>query len=86
MIAKIDRAYKAVEKYKATDPELYQNLVRRIKKESIFPRYALCTHFEDIANIKELRAKFRDDWNELGFSIYKEANGDMQAVFNSWGI
>ena len=87
MIGKIDRAYKAVEKYKVTNPELYTNLVKRIKKESIFPRYALCTHFGDYySNIQEIRAKFRDDWNELGFSIYKEANGDMQAVFNSWGI
>lgn len=87
MIDIIDRAYVAVEKYKTSDPELYNNLVKRIKKESIFPRYALCVHFGDYySNINEIRAEFRDDWNELGFSIYKEADGDMQAIFNSWGI
>ena len=61
--------------------------MKRIKKESIFPRYALCVHFGSYySNIQEIRSQFRDDWNELGFSIYKEADGDMQAVFNSWGI
>ena len=87
MVAKIDRAYAAIEKYKAIDPTLYENLVKRIKKESIVPRYALCLHFGDYyANIQEMRMQFRDDWNELGFSIFKESDGDMQPVFNGWGI
>ena len=87
MIDIIDQAYASVEKYKATDVTLYNNLVKRIKKESIFPRYVLCTHFaEYYADIFEIRSQFRDDWNELGFSIYKESDGDMQAVFNGWGI
>lgn len=87
MIEKIDNAYKAIEKYKATDPALYEKLVRRIKQESIFPRYVQCLHFADYyADIQERRAAFRDDWNALGFSIYKETDGDMQQVFNSWGV
>ncbi len=87
MLDILDKAYAAVEKYKATDPTEYENLIKRMKKESIFPRYVLCVHYGDYySNIRELREEFRDDWNELGFSIYKETNGDMQAVFNGWGL
>ena len=88
MMEKIDRAYAAVEKYKTTDPELYESLIKRIKKESIFPRYVQCIHFEaEYSNIQEMRKAFRDDWNELGFSVYKETGGDMQSVFtNDWGL
>ena len=88
MLDFIDNAYKAVEKYKYTNPELYQNLVKRINKESIFPRYVICSHYaEYYANIQEMRASFRDDWNKLGFSVYKEHDGDMQSIFtNDWGL
>lgn len=88
MIGLIDQAYAKVEKYKNSDPTLYENLVRRIKQESIFPRYVLCTYFGDYyANIREMREEFRDDWNALGFTIYKETDGDMQSVFsNDWGL
>jgi hypothetical protein len=38
-------------------------------------------------NIRQLREQFRDDWNALGFSIYRETGGDMQSVFtNNWGL
>jgi hypothetical protein len=88
MMDKINQAYAEVEKYKATDPELYKKLVKRIKQESIFPRYVQCLHFEDeYSNIQEMRRAFREDWNELGFSIYKETGGDMQSIFtNDWGL
>lgn len=88
MITMLDNAYAAVEKYKTTDPALYASLVKRIKKESIFPRYVLCMHHgEYYSNIREMRMQFRDDWNELGFSLYREADGDMQKVFtNGWGL
>lgn len=87
MLLKIDEAYSAVEKYKITDPKLYENLVKRIKKESIFPRYVICLYFgEYYADIQEIRAQFKADWNELGFSIYKEHDGDMQTIFNGWGV
>ena len=88
MLDKIDSAYAAIEKYKALDPTLYENLVRRIKQESIFPRYVICMYYGDYyADIQEMRAQFRDDWNALGFSIYREAGGDMQSVFtNDWGL
>ena len=88
MLKLIDEAYAAVATYKNTNPKLYKNLVNRIKKESIFPRYVQCMYYGDYyANIRTLRAQFRDDWNELGFSIYRESDGDMQSVFtNSWGL
>ncbi|MBR2337144.1 MAG: DUF4838 domain-containing protein [Clostridia bacterium] len=88
MLTMINEAYSAIEKYKTADPELYESLVKRIKKESIFPRYVICMYYgEYYANIHEMRASFRDDWNELGFSVYKETNGDMQSVFsNEWGL
>ena len=88
MLRMLDDAYKAVEPYKATDPALYQNLIRRIKQESIFPRYVQCMYYGDYyPNIRALRESFRNDWNELGFSVYRETNGDMQSVFtNDWGL
>ena len=88
MIDMLDEAYAAVEKYKATDAKLYENLVRRIKQESIFPRYVQCMYYADqYENIQEMRIQFRDDWNALGFSIFKESEGDMQPVFTQgWGL
>lgn len=87
MVGIINEAYAKIEKYKNTDPTLYANLVKRIKKESIFPRYALCVHFGDYySNIDEMRTEFKNDWNELGFTIYKESDGEMQSVFDGWGI
>ena len=84
----VENAYKAVEKYKTSDPKLYENLVRRIKQESIFPRYVLCMYYEEYyPNIRQMREEFREDWNALGFSIYRETGGDMQSVFtNDWGL
>lgn len=88
MVGLTEKAYKAVEKYKATDRALYDNLVRRIKQESIFPRYVLCMYYGDYyANIRQMRMQFRDDWNALGFSIYRETGSDIQSVFsNDWGL
>ena len=88
MLDIIDQAYKAIEKYKISDPKLYESLVKRIKQESIFPRYVICMYYGDYyANIKEMRISFRDDWNALGFSVYREHLGDMQSVFtNEWGL
>ena len=88
MLGMIENAYKAVEKYKTSNAKLYENLVRRIKQESIFPRYVICMYYAQYyPNIRQLREEFRADWNELGFSIYREAGGDMQSVFtNDWGL
>lgn len=88
MLTLIDNAYAKVEKYKTSDPVLYENLVTRIKQESIFPRYVICMYFGDYySDIKQMREEFRDDWNALGFTIYKESDGDMQSVFtNDWGL
>ena len=88
MMGMIDEAYAAVTKYKNSDPTLYESLVKRIKQESIFPRYVLCMNFGDYySNICEMREEFRDDWNALGFSVYRETGGDMQSVFtNDWGL
>ena len=88
MLRMIDGAYKAVEKYKISNPKMYENLVRRIKQESIFPRYVICMYYgEYYSNIRQMREEFRDDWNALGFSIYRESGGDMQSVFtNNWGL
>lgn len=88
MIGLTEKAYAAVERYKFTDPDLYKNLERRIKQESIFPRYVQCVYYGDYyKDILQLRMQFRDDWNALGFSIYRETGGDMQSVFtNDWGL
>jgi hypothetical protein len=37
-------------------------------------------------DLQQKRESFRDDWNELGFSVYKEWDGNMQPIFTQWGL
>ena len=87
MLRIIDDAYKAVEIHKNTNPTLYENLMNRIKQESIFPRYVQCMYYDDYPDIRQRRESFRDDWTALGFTVYRETHGDMLSVFtNNWGL
>ena len=61
----------------------------RITKESLFPRYLLCTTFASnysSSNRKTLRQAFKADANALGFTLYKEANGELSDLYDSWGV
>ena len=88
MMSLINKAYDSIQPYQYTNPTLYKNLEKRIKQESIFPRYVICLYYgEFYPNIREMRVSFRDDWNALGFSVHREHDGDMQSLFtNTWGL
>lgn len=61
----------------------------RITKESLFPRYVLCTSFASSysnSNKKTMRQQFKADATALGVTLYREANGTLSALYSNWGI
>lgn len=83
-----DQAYKAVEKYKTTDPELYKALVKHIKVESIFPRFMICEYYYgyyDNNAIQQERESFYQDCEEIGLKYYAE-RVSMTGYYTKWGV
>ena len=61
----------------------------RITKESLFPRYLLCTTFASsytTANKKALRQAFKADCEAFGITLYCEAGGDLSNLYSDWGV
>ena len=61
----------------------------RITKESLFPRYVLCTTFANKYSSsvkKSMRQAFKADADALGFTLYREADGDLSKLYSDWGI
>ena len=61
----------------------------RITKESLFPRYVLCTSFANSyssTNKKAMRSAFKADATALGLTLYREANGALSDLYSDWGI
>lgn len=56
----------------------------RITKESLFPRYLLCTTFAG-TDKKTVRQEFKADADALGFTLYKE-HGDISSLYSGWGV
>jgi hypothetical protein len=54
----------------------------RITKESLFPRYVLCTVYEN----KSDRANFAANCRALGLTLYKESDGSLETLFDGWGV
>jgi hypothetical protein len=70
-----DEAYKAIEKYQVTDPDLYQALYKHILIESLFPRWVLCTTYSTSfaeSDLRALRTEFVDDFYDLQNTTHKE--------------
>ena len=83
-----DEAYRAVEKYKNTDPELYAALVKHIKIETIFPRFMICEYYSDYytpVDKQAMRVSFYQDCKELDYIYYSEGI-PIQSWFEKWGI
>ncbi len=83
-----DKAYAAVEKYKTSDPELYNTLVRHIKIETLFPRFMICEYYSGYytnAEIQSERQSFYDDCTELNYQYYAE-NVYLTSWYEKWGI
>ena len=61
----------------------------RITKESLFPRYVLCTTFASKYSSsvrKTMRQEFKADADRLGFTHYREANGSLSDLYSDWGV
>lgn len=84
----INKAYKAIEKYKTADPELYEKLYAHILKESIFPRYVLITTYKGRytdSKLYEMRKEFKNDCLALGISCYEEGEY-LTEKYSEWGV
>ena len=83
-----DKAYKAIEPYKETDPEKYEILYKNILIESQFPRLVLCTTYASTYNdtqLKALRKAIYNDFNSLQNTHLKE--GQLaDVVFADWDL
>ena len=83
-----DQAYLAVEKYKNTDPELYQVLVKHIKIETLFPRFMICEYYSAYYTPEEkqaMRVSFYEDCTALDYQYYAEGIF-IQSWFEKWGV
>ena len=81
LVTLCDEAKAAVEASSLTD-EQKTAIKNRITKESLFPRYVLCTWFEQT----DLRAAFKADAEALGVTLYREADGELSSLYNDWGV
>ena len=85
-----DEAKLAVAKYKTTDPDLYQTLIKHITIETIFPRWMICQYYGGYYNpteLQKMRETFANDCTLLSIPNYAEgANEKMSNYFASWGV
>ena len=85
----MDKAYKAVAYLELQDPELHARLVKHIKIETMFPKFALCTLHEasyTSTQMHEMRVAFMNDAMELGLVDYREHDGKFDTLFSAWGL
>ena len=87
-LAKMDEAYKIIEKYKNTDTALYNTLRKHILIETMFPKYALCdlhanTYTDD--EILQMRLDFKKDATEIGMVEHME-HYFIDVKYAEWGI
>ena len=87
-LALCDEAYNAIEKYKTTDPALYDRLKKHITIETIFPRFMICEYYAGYYKndaIEKERRSFYADCEELGFKYYAE-RVPLTGWFTKWGV
>lgn len=85
----IDEAYEKVEHYKNEDAALYAKLCKRINIESIFMRFVQCTilsYTYSADALQQMRQSFKEDCAELSIVEYREHEGELTALYSSWGI
>ncbi len=74
----IDEAYAAIEKYKKSDPELYQKIYDRICLESISPRHLTALFYKGMIGDSDFygyAAGIKDDMRRLGVGNFNEGTG-----------
>ncbi len=82
----IDEAYAAIAPYAATDPALYETLVKHIRLESLFIRFAQVTLQAGSYSLEELtamRRSFREDCAELSVTMRSETES-LENTFSGW--
>ncbi len=83
-----DEAYKAIEKYQASDPDMYEVLHKHILIESLFPRWVLCTTYENSfgeEDLRRIRTEFLEDFYNLQNTTHKEAY-KIEDVTKFWDV
>lgn len=83
-----DEAYVSVEKYKTSDPELYETLRKHIKIETLFPRFMICEYYAGYytnIEIQQMRQDFYDDCQELNYQLHDE-NVTLAGWFEKWNV
>lgn len=61
----------------------------RITKESLFPRYVLCTTFASKYSSSDkttMRREFKADCEELGITLYRETDGKLSDLYSDWDV
>ena len=86
-----DEAKAAVDADAALTDAQKTAIKNRITKESLFPRYVLCTTFAGTyssSNKKNMRQAFKADATALGLTLYREgeANGLLSDLYSDWGV
>ena len=85
----IDEAYEAAEAYK-DQKDLYESLIERIKKESMFLRYVLIEFYSGTYSVdvlENMMLSFKEDAQKLSFNRVSEGDGgEMTLVYERWGI
>ena len=64
-------------------------IISRITKESLFPRYVLCTTYASnysSSDKKAMRQAFKADCEALGLTLYREADGLLSDLYSDWGV
>ncbi len=84
-----EQAFKAIEKYKTSDPALYKKVYNHICVEKLSLDYMLLTLYADSYTSDELyeaRKAFRNEVERLNVECWREGRGNFEDVFNSWGV
>lgn len=81
LVTKCNEAKALVNSSSLTDAEKTA-IINRITKESLFPRYVLCSVYKNSGD----RAQFAADCRALGFTLYREADGDLEELFKDWNV
>lgn len=84
----ISDAYKAIEPYKSSDPDLYATLGKHIRLESMFPRFALIRLHSGMytkAELQAMRKEFKADCIDLNIRFENETTS-LDGLFSEWEV
>ena len=82
-----DQACKNIEIYKHSDPELYNELYKRIALEGLCFKYLIITNYSSYyqpSEILEMKKAVKNDSALVGFSYW--GSGQISDLFRMWGI